>query len=568
MARGQQLLERRIDQARGLAAADLVLKGGRYLDVARGLLAEGDVAICGDTIVGLGPDYRGQREIDARGKVIVPGFIDTHVHVESSMVTPVEFGRCVLPRGTTTAICDPHEISNVLGAPGLDYFLEVSGRIPLDLFVQLSSCVPATHLETSGGSLSARELAERRDHPRSLGLAEMMNFPGLLAKDPEVLEKLAAFQGRHIDGHAPLVSGRDLCAYAACGIRNCHESSSLAEAEEKLSLGLQVLLREGSVAKNLDMLVPLLTERSWPFLAFCTDDRNPLDIEREGHLDYLIRRAIAKGAPLLDVYRCASWAAARHFGLMDRGMVAPGQRADLVLLDDLESCAVAQVISAGRLVEEELLAQDPGVAPPGYGSMKLHPVTPEVFEVPASAPCPVITLQPHSLVTGRLDLPLPLRRGYRQPDPEQDVLRVAVVERHHFTGNVGRGFVKGFGFRKGALAASVGHDSHNVTVVGAETADMAAAVNRLIELGGGFVALCDGQALAELALPVAGLMSDRSFAEVAQALKPLQAAAEAIGCRLPDPFIQLAFLALPVIPHLKITDRGLVDVDRFELIAA
>ena len=407
--------------------------------------------------------------------MIVPGFIDTHVHVESSMVTPVEFGRCVLPRGTTTAICDPHEISNVLGAPGLDYFLEVSGRIPLDLFVQLSSCVPATHLETSGGSLSARELAERRDHPRSLGLAEMMNFPGLLAKDPEVLEKLAAFQGRHIDGHAPLVSGRDLCAYAACGIRNCHESSSLPEAEEKLSLGLQVLLREGSVAKNLDSLVPLLTERTWPFLAFCTDDRNPLDIAREGHLDYLIRRAIAKGAPLLDVYRCL-WAGA-PLRLDGSGHGGAGARADLVVLDDLESCAVAQVVSAGRPVDEELLAMDPGVAPVGYGSMKLHPVAPEVFEVPASAPFPIIAIQPHSLVTNRLDLPLPARNGYRQPDPN----KTCGWRWWAAPPGIGRSFVKGFGFREGARRRA-SYDSHNVTVVGAETSDMA-AVNRLLGSG-------------------------------------------------------------------------------------
>jgi len=564
----QQTLARRIDQARGAAAADLVLKGGRWLDVARGVLEAGDVALCGDTIVGLGADYRGAREIDARGKVVVPGFVDAHVHVESSMVTPVEFGRCVLPRGTTTAICDPHEIANVLGAPGLEYFLESSGRLPLDLFVQLSSCVPATHLETSGATLPAEELLRWRDHPRSLGLAEMMNFPGLLAKDPAVLDKLAAFEGRHIDGHAPLVGGRDLCAYAACGIRNCHESSSLAEAEEKLSLGLQVLLREGSVAKNLDTLAPLLTERTWPFLAFCTDDRNPLDIEREGHLDYLVRRAIARGAPALDVYRCVSWAAARHFGLTDRGMVAPGQRADLVLLDDLESCAVSEVIAAGRPVDAELLATDPGVAPVGYGSMQLRPIEAAAFDVPAGAPCPVIGVIPHSLVTERLDLPLPVRGGLRLPDAEQGVLRVAVVERHRHSGNVGRGFVKGFGFRRGALAASVGHDSHNVTVIGADTADMAAAVNRLIELGGGFVAVRDGSVLAELALPVAGLMSDRPFAEVAAALRPLHAATRALGCPLDDPFVQMAFLALPVIPHLKITDRGLVDVDRFELIAA
>jgi adenine deaminase len=341
----------RIDQALGDVPADLVIRNARVLDLtggaAPGETVPGDVAICGDRIVGISDSYRGVREIDAGGRFVVPGFIDSHLHCESTLVTPLEFDRCVLPRGTTTVICDPHEICNVLGTEGLEYFLAAADRTILDLRVQLSSCVPATHLETAGATLTAADLVRYRDNPHVIGLAEFMNFPGLLAKDPDCLDKIAAFDGAHIDGHAPLLSGKRLNAYLACGIRNCHETSSLAEGREKLAKGMQVLIRSGSVAKDIEALAPLISDFASPFLGFCTDDRNPLDIAEDGHMDYLVRRAIGLGAPVAATYRAASWSAARGFGLRDRGLVAPGYLADLLLLDDLETCGVAQVIRAG-----------------------------------------------------------------------------------------------------------------------------------------------------------------------------------------------------------------------------
>jgi adenine deaminase len=562
-------LGRRIDQALGRARADLVIKGTRLLNVATGELDEGDIAICGDWIVGTHDAYRGAREIDGRGRIAVPGLIDTHVHVESSLVTPFEFERAVLPRGTTTAICDPHEIANVLGVAGLRYFLDAAGHLRMTLRVQLSSCVPATHLETSGARLDAADLVSLRDHPAVLGLAEMMNFPGVLAKDDVVLDKLLAFAGWHVDGHAPLVRGYDLNGYLAAAIRTDHESTGFAEGEEKLKKGMQVLMREGSIAKDVAALAPLLTDRTWPFLAFCTDDRNPLEIAEEGHLDFAIRKAIGLGVPPLAAYRAASFGAARAFRLFDRGQIAPGHRADLVLLDDLESCAIGQVICGGVPIDDAAFADRDPVAPVGYGSVKRDPVRPELLEVRAGGPSgPVIGAIENSLLTEHLSLELPYKDGVRSPDPVQGVHKLCVLERHGKNGNVGRGFVKGFGALRGALAGSVGHDSHNLIVVGANDADMALAVNRLIELQGGYVAAQGGRVLAELPLPIAGLMSDRPFEEVARELRTLRGTARDLGCALTEPFLQLAFLPLPVIPHLKLTDRGLVDVDRFELIAA
>jgi adenine deaminase len=562
-------LGRRIDQARGRGTADLVIKGARFLNVATGELDQGDIAICGDWIVGTHDAYRGAREIDGRGHIAVPGFIDTHVHIESSLVTPFEFERAVLPRGTTTAICDPHEIANVLGADGVRYFLEAALALRMTLRVQLSSCVPATNLETSGARLDAADLIALRDHPAVLGLAEMMNFPGVLAKDKGVLEKLIAFAGWHVDGHAPLVRGYDLNAYLAAAIRTDHESTSFAEGREKLQKGMHVLMREGSIAKDVAALAPLLTERTWPFVAFCTDDRNPLEIADEGHIDCAIRKAIAEGVPPLVAYRAASLGAARAFGLFDRGQIAPGRRADIVLLDDVESCAVAQVICGGAPVDAAAFAGRPAVAPVGYGSVRRQPVTPELFAVRAAGPSgPVIGAIDNSLLTGHLTLELPYRDGLRLPDPAQGVHKLCVLERHGRAGTIGRGFVKGFGALRGALASSIGHDSHNLIVVGDNDGDMARAVNRLIELQGGCVAVAGGEVRAELPLPLAGLMSDRPFEEVAMCLRELRRAARAMGCAMAEPFLQLAFLPLPVIPHLKLTDLGLVDVDRFELIAA
>jgi adenine deaminase len=563
-------LGRRIDQALGRDRADRVIKNARLLNVITGELADGDIAICGDRIVGTYESYDGVDVIDGRGLIAVPGFIDTHVHVESTLVSPAEFDRCVLPRGTTTAICDPHEIANVLGEVGLGYFLDASLHTALDLRVQLSSCVPATHLETSGARLGAAELVRHRDHPQVIGLAEFMNFPGIFAKDDAVLDKLVAFEGAHIDGHAPLVRGYELNAYAACGIRNCHESTSLDEAREKLRKGIQVLIRDGSVSKDVHALAPLIDPMNSPFCALCTDDRNPLDIATEGHIDHLIRAAIGRGAPATSVYRAATWSAARGFGLRDRGLIAPGYRADIVLIDDLEACGVRKVLCGGELVGPATFEGRTKIAPVGRGSIKLAKITADDLAAPGAGPStPVIGVLPGQIITERLQAELPYRDGKRHADPAQDILKVCVLARYGTNRNIGRGFVRGFGLRRGALASSVGHDSHNVCVVGSNDDDMALAVNRLVDLQGGFVAVMDGQILAELALPLAGLMSEEPFEVVEQRLRVLRRAVhEIMGCPLDEPLLQLAFLPLPVIPHLKITDMGLVDVDRFELVAA
>ncbi|MEZ4450596.1 MAG: adenine deaminase [Nannocystaceae bacterium] len=565
-------LGRRVDQALGRERADLVVKGARLLNVITGELADGDVAICGDRIIGTYERYEGATEIDGRDLFVVPGFIDTHVHVESTLVSPAEFDRCVLPRGTTTAICDPHEIANVLGEIGLRFFLESALHTALDLRVQLSSCVPATHLETSGARLAAADLIRHRDHPQVIGLAEFMNFPGIFAKDPEVLGKLVAFEGAPIDGHAPLVRGHELNAYAACGIRNCHESTSLEEAQEKLRKGMQVLVRDGSVSKDVAALAPLLDAMNSPFVALCTDDRNPLDIAHEGHIDHLIRAMIARGAPIPAVYRAATWSAASGFGLRDRGLVAPGYRADLVLVGDLARCDVQRVIRGGAVVHASTFEGRTRVPMVGAGSIHLAPITADDLAIPAigaGASSPVIGVLPGKILTEARAAVLPAQGGRRRADPDQDILKIAVLSRHGKNHNIGRAFVQGFGIRRGALASSVGHDSHNVCVVGSSDDDMALAVNRLIDLQGGFVAVMDGVILAELPLPLAGLMSDLPFEEVERRLVRLRAAVrEGMGCPLDEPFLQLAFLPLPVIPHLKITDMGLVDVDRFEIVAA
>ena len=565
----RQMLERQIDQALGRQPADLVIRNTRILSVMTGEIQSGDIAICGSTIVGTLDSYRGAEEIDARGRFAVPGFIDSHVHCESTLVTPAEFDRCVLPHGVTTAICDPHEICNVLGLTGLKYFLDSSLNTAIDLRVQLSSCVPATELETSGARLTAADLIPHADHPQVIGLAEFMNVPGVLNKDPECMEKLAAFHDRHIDGHAPLLSGRALNAYLSCRIRNCHETTNLSEGREKLSKGMQVLIREGSVSKDLAALTPLISDFASPFLGLCTDDRNPLDIHEEGHLDYMIRRAIALGAPVAAVYRAATWSAARGFALTDRGLIAPGYLADFLLLDDIETCAIHSVFRRGRKVTAETFNDLNFPESPGGNTIKLNSVAPDSFAVHAPGlSTPVIGIIPGKILTERLQADLPFRNGQRHADPERDLLKICVLERHGRNGNIGRGFVKGFGFRQGALASSVGHDSHNLCVVGANDADMAIAANRLRELGGGFVAVQGGRVLAELALPFAGLMSLQPFETVRDDLYALRSAVRGMGCALSEPFLHLAFLPLPVIPHLKITDLGMVDVDRFELVGA
>ncbi len=560
-------LEARIAQGRGDAPADLVLRGGTVWDMVTGARIAGDVAICGGVIVGIGAAYEGKRVVDVSGKLLVPGFIDTHLHIESSCITPYEFDRCVLVRGVTTAICDPHEIANVAGLAGIRYFLDASARTVMDIRVNLSSCVPSTHMETAGASLSAADLFPLADHPRVIGLAEFMNYPGVIHRDPGCMEKLRAFAGRHIDGHAPLLSGRDLNAYVSAGIRTEHEATSAAEAVEKLQKGLRVLIREGSVSKDLEALAEVLTPLTAPYLCLCTDDRNPLDIAEHGHLDYMIRRLIEKGCDPLAVYRAATLSAAEAFGLKDRGQIAPGKRADIVVLDDPAACRASMVFCGGVLAGDAAFAARDVIAPVARHSVQVPPLTPASFRYAGNASeTPVIGIWPGKILTEHLRIEVPARDGDKRPDPARDLARISVIERHGKNGNIANGFVRGFALKRGAIASTVCHDHHNIAVVGMDYADMALAAQRLGQIEGGFVVVEGGQVRAELALPVAGLMSLEPFETVRDGLVALRAAARSLGVELEEPFLQLAFLALPVIPHLKITDHGLVDVDRFEVI--
>ncbi|WP_296762227.1 adenine deaminase [Sediminimonas sp.] len=556
-----------IDQGRGVVPADLVLRGGRVFDLVTGAMIEGDVAICGDTVVGIGAGYEGREVVDVSGHILVPGFIDTHLHIESSMVTPFEFDRCVGPRGVTTAICDPHEIANVIGVEGIRYFQRASEHTLMDIRVQLSSCVPSTEMETSGARIGARDLADLRGHPSGIGLAEFMNYPGVLAKDAGVLAKLEMFRGGHIDGHAPLLSGRDLNAYVAAGIRTEHEATTAEEAREKLQRGMRVLIREGSVSKDMRALAPVLSDVTAPYMALCTDDRNPLDIAEHGHLDYMIRSLIALGCSPLAVYRAASLSAAEAFGLRDRGLIAPGRRADIVVLDSLEECRAARVFCAGREMTPAAFAARGDVAPVGRGSVRAPRVTAADFRTATNREeTDVIGILDGKIITEHLHEDVPIADGDKHPDPARDLARIAVVERHGHNGNIATGFVRGFGMQAGAIASTVCHDHHNIVAVGVDYDDMAMAVNRLGEIEGGFAVVRGGVVMAELALPVAGLMSLEPFEEVRDRLVDLRAAAVTLGVTLEEPFLQLAFLALPVIPALKITDRGMVDVTRFEII--
>ena len=561
-------LEQRIAQARGDETADLVLRGGQVLDLITGSMIAGDVAICGDVIVGIGADYDATRVIDVTGLTLVPGFIDTHLHVESSLVTPFEFDRCVTPRGVTTAICDPHEIANVIGLDGIRYFQAASEHLLMDLKVQLSSCVPSTEMETSGARIDAADLEQVMGHPSNIGLAEFMNYPGVIHRDPAAMAKLRLFQGGHIDGHCPQLSGKDLNAYIAAGIRTEHEATTADEALEKLRKGMRVLIREGSVSKDLRALQPVLNDRTAPYMCLCTDDRNPLDIAEHGHLDYMIRELIARGSPELAVYRAASLSAAEAFGLKDRGLIAPGLRADIVAVDDLRGCHAQLVLCGGRVVDDAAFAARGQVAPVARRSVRAPELQAKDFRCGGNRTrTDVIGIMEGKIITRHLTEDIAPSDGDKRPDPSRDLIRIAVIERHGRNGNIATGFVQGFGMQRGAIASTVCHDHHNIAVVGTDYDDMALAANRLSQIEGGFVVAEGGQILAELPLPVAGLMSLNPFETVRDDLTRLRAAAEGLGVTLEEPFLQLAFLALPVIPALKITDRGMVDVTRFEIIA-
>ena len=561
------ILADRIAKGSGANPADLVLSGGKVFCVVTGDLIEGDIAIAGDMIVGIGAPYEANTVIDVSGLTLVPGFIDTHLHVESSLVTPQEFDRCVTPHGVTTAICDPHEIANVLGVEGIEWFQRTAETTLMSLKVQLSSCVPSSHMETAGAAIEAPELAKLKGHPSGLGLAEMMNFPGVLAGDPNLMAKLALFEGGHIDGHCPQLGGKELNGYASAGIRTEHEATTASEAREKLQKGLRVLIREGSVSKDLHALAPVLTERTSAYMCLCTDDRNPLDIAEEGHLDYMIRTLIGLGVAPLAAYRAASLSGAEAFGLKDRGQIAPGKRADIVGVGSLEDCDVRFVMVGGQVANDANFAKRPPLSPIGRHSVRAPRITSSHFRNPGNREeTDVIGIIEGTIITEHRKAMLPATDGDKRPDPARDLSRIAVIERHGKNGNIATGFVQGFGLQRGAIASTVCHDHHNIAVVGMDYADMALAANRLGEIEGGFVVVADGKVLAELSLPIAGLMSLKPFEEVRDALHALRSAAFSLGVTLKEPFLQLAFLCLPVIPALKITDRGMVDVTKFEII--
>ncbi|MCB1333947.1 MAG: adenine deaminase, partial [Roseivivax sp.] len=430
-------LETRIAQGRGDEPADMVLRGGQVFDLVTGEMIPGDVAICGDTIVGIGADYEGRRVIDVTGAVLVPGFIDTHLHIESSCITPYEFDRCVAPRGVTTAICDPHEIANVIGADGIRYFQQASCHTLMDIRVQLSSCVPSTHMETAGAELTAEDLKGLMGHPSGIGLAEFMNYPGVIHRDPAAMAKLRLFEGGHVDGHCPLLTGADLNAYIAAGIRTEHEATTAEEAREKLQKGMRVLIREGSVSKDLHALQPLLSERTSPYMCLCTDDRNPLDIAEEGHLDHMIRTLIALGTPPLAAYRAASLSGAEAFGLKDRGLIAPGRRADIVVIDALDTCRARMVLCAGRVAEAAAFDARQVIPPVGRASVKAPRVAPQDFRHTGNrTETDVIGIIEGKIITAHLHEEIPIADGDKRPDSARDLIRIAVVERHGKNGNI------------------------------------------------------------------------------------------------------------------------------------
>lgn len=574
-----------IEIARGLKKADLVLKNGKYLDVFTGQFIGGDIAISGGSIVGVKETYQGENEWDLQGLYICPGFIDTHTHIESSLLTPARFEEAVLPRGTTTVIWDPHEIANVWGIKGIEWAIAASENLSLDIFIMLPSCVPATSfelgLETSGSQLLGIDLEPFKFHQRVLGLAEMMNYPGLLHGDPEVVDKLVRFRKQKRDGHCPGLSGYDLNAYASCGIHSCHESVTLEEGKEKLIKGIHVLIREGSCAKNARTLLPLLNDYTSSVLGLCSDDRNPFDIDAQGHLDAIVNIACSEGHDLKNILRSASWGGAQIYGLGDRGAIAPGYLADLCIyaLNDPENVragiSIKQVLKKGKIVDHAHFAPtvETKQAIPTV-NIKMPKILPDHFIItPPSAKrnveVSVIEVVKNQIITThkKIDREVTFEQATDLSiDVKNDILKIAVFERHHQTGHYSVGFVTGFGLKSGAIATSVNHDSHNCIVVGTSHEAMADACNYLKEIDGGIVVWQNSSNFLALPLPIAGLMTDSSPKEVADRLKELKKLAQKLGCFLDEPFLQLSFLALPVIPELKITDRGLVDVSRFKLI--
>jgi adenine deaminase len=561
-------LKHRIAVARGARKADLVLHGGSLVNVFSGEIYKTDVAVCGAKIAGLG-NYEGRTVIDVSSKFILPGFIDSHVHIESSMLSPAEFARAVVPHGTTAVIADPHEIANVLGKTGVQYMLSASEGLPLDFYFMLPSCVPTTSLETSGARLTATDLLPLLKHKRVLGLAEVMNYPGVLNGETDILRKLKAFSHTVIDGHAPGLSGNDLSAYAGAGIASDHECTTADEARRKVRLGMTVFIREGSAAKDLEALLPAVTRANARFFTLATDDFQPGDLKRGG-INLIIKKAVRLGLDPITAVQMASINTACHFGLRQKGAVAPGHDADMVVVDDLKNFGVEKVFKAGKLV-----AQD-GTCTTLIRStrhertrrtVKMGPIEKQDLMVKARAGrARVIELITDQIDTKCLIMPVTAQGGYVVSDIRRDILKLVVIERHKATGNRGFGLLKGLGLKSGALAASVAHDSHNIITCGVADEDILAAVSRVQKLQGGLVVVNNRKVIAEISLPVAGLMSDKRLDLVADKLAKIDSAVRRLGVTCEHPFGILSFLALPVIPELKLTDRGLVDVKQFRFV--
>ena len=549
-----------IDVAAGRAPADLVLKNATYVNVFSNELCHGDIAVAEGLIVGMG-EYHGKVEVDVSGKLVLPGFIDAHIHLESSLVSPTEFAKAVLPHGTTTVITDPHEIANVMGTDGIEYMLQATEDLPVDVRFMLPSCVPATPLDESGAILDYRAIDSFYDHPRVQGLAEMMNFVGAINGDEQTVEKIVAAQAHHkkIDGHAPDLQGNDLNAYIAAGVYSDHECSDMEDAMNKLRLGQYIMIREGTAARNLEALMPLLTSQYVDRCMFCTDDKHPNDLLEKGHIDYIVRRAIKAGVDPIIAVKCASHHAARYFLLNNRGAIAPGFLADFVVIDNFDDFNILEVYKKGKLMFDgktvtpfEAPEIDPHLVKRSHETF--HVAHLEATDFIESRPRAVLGMVPGEIVT--------TDAGYAEKiSVEDDILKIAVIERHKNTHHIGIGYIKGYGLKSGAVATSISHDSHNIIVVGANEEDMAAAVNRVVELGGGIVVMDDGKVLGELQLQIAGIMSEAPLIEVNEALENAKEQAFKLGVsRGVDPFMTLSFMALTVIPTLRLTTRGVFDV--------